>query len=151
MKKFFLLGLYCLFSSSLFAADGVITVKSKFKVAHTVDRLKAIITKKDMTVFSSVDHAKNAKKANIDLPATELIIFGDPKTGAPLMLCARSMALDLPQKMLVWKDRSGQVWLSYNDPVYLADRHKLEEHCRKSLKKIAEALAGFAKVAGGMQ
>jgi len=138
------------FSSQLFAADGVVTVKSKFKVAHTVDRLKSVVTKKGMKVIAHVKHSKAAKNANIDMPPTELVIFGNPKVGAPLMECARSIAIDLPQKMLVWQDRSGQVWLSYNDPVYIADRHQLGDHCRKSLKKIAGALGKFSKAAGGM-
>jgi len=155
MKSIFALGLCILFSSQLYAAgtttaNGVISVKSKFKVPHTVDRLKTIIAKKGMKVMGYVDHANAAKNVGIDLPATELVIFGNPKIGSPLMLCARTFALDLPQKMLVWKDRAGQVWLSYNDPTYIADRHHLEEHCRKSLNKIAGALGKFAKTAGGM-
>lgn len=138
------------FSAQLFAADGVTTLKSKYNVPHTVDRLKAIITKKGMNVFADIDHGKAANKNGIELLPTELIIFGNPKIGSPIMACKRSMAIDFPQKMLVWKDRAGQVWLSYNDPFYLADRHKLPEHCRGNLKKISAVLNKFAKSAGGM-
>ena len=138
-------------SSSLFAADGVVTVKSKYKVAHAVDRLKNIVTKKGMKVFAIVNHAKGAKSVGIDIPPTELVILGNPKVGSPLIHCARSIAIDLPQKMLVWQDRAGQVWMSYNDPVYIADRHAVDKDCRGSLKKIAGALAKFSKAAGGME
>lgn len=147
-----------LFATPLFAGesspmtpDGVVSVKSKFKVPHTVDRLKSIVTKKGMKVIAHVNHAKAAKSADIDLPPTELVIFGNPKIGSPMMECARSIAIDLPQKMLVWQDRAGQVWLSYNDPVYIANRHKLGDHCRDSLKKVAGALSKFSKAAGGME
>ena len=150
MKSTFVLAICLLLSTQVFAADGVVTVKSKFKVPHTVDRLKDIVTKKGMKVIAHVNHSKAAKSVGKDIPPTELVIFGNPKVGSPLMECARSIAIDLPQKMLVWQDRAGQVWLSYNDPVYIADRHSLNNDCRKSLKKIAGALAKFSKVAGGM-
>ncbi|MDH3327403.1 MAG: DUF302 domain-containing protein [Gammaproteobacteria bacterium] len=151
MKSIFALSLCILFSAPLFAVDGVITVKSKFKVAHTVDRLKAVVTKKGMKVIADVDHAKAAKSIGKRIPPTELVIFGNPKIGAPMMECARSIAIDLPQKMLIWEDRAGQVWMSYNDPAYIANRHKLDKHCRGALKKVARTLANLSKAAGGME
>ncbi len=149
MKFLLILSICFLFSSHVFAADGVITVKSKFTALHTVDRLNTIITKKGLTVFANVDHEKGAKEVKIEMLPTHLVIFGNPKIGSPLMTCARSLAVDLPQKMLVWQDRAGQVWLSYNDPVYIADRHSLNKDCRQSLKKISNVLASLAKAAGG--
>lgn len=137
--------------SSPLKAEGVVTVKSKFSVIHTVDRLKTILTKKGMTIFAEVNHAKGAKSVGIDIPPTQLIIFGNPKVGAPLVSCSRSIAIDLPQKMLIWQDRAKQVWLSYNDPVYIADRHSVSRDCRKSLGKIAGALAAFSTMAGGIE
>lgn len=138
-----------LFSSHAFAAEGVISVKSKFSAIHTVDRLTTALKRKGMIIFADVDHTKNAKGVGIEIPPTELIIFGNPKIGSPLISCARSIALDLPQKMLVWQDRARQVWISYNDPVYIADRHSVNKDCRHSLTKIAGALASFSEIAGG--
>ncbi len=76
----------------------------------------------------------------------ELLIFGNPKVGAPLMQCSQTVAIDLPQKALIWQDESGQVWLSYNDPVYLATRHEIDD-CKAVLDKVKTALKNFAKAA----
>lgn len=133
------------------SANGVVTVKSQYKFAHTIDRFKTIVEKKGMKIIAQINHSKGANKVGIKLPPTQLMVFGNPKVGAPLMECARGIAIDLPQKMLIWEDRAKQVWLSYNDPAYIADRHNLEPHCRKSLKKIAGALSKFSKVAGGAE
>ena len=79
-----------------------------------------------MTVFTRVDHAAGAKKVDMSLEPTELVIFGNPKMGTALMKCGHSVAIDLPLKALIWEDGDGQTWLGYNDPAYLATRHKLE-------------------------
>jgi uncharacterized protein (DUF302 family) len=140
----FILG--CLFISSALAADGMIDVKSAHSVAVTADRLESILASKGMTVFKRIDHAAGAQKAGETLPPTELVIFGNPKVGTPLMLCSRSIAIDLPQKALIWEDDSGVVWLSYNDPQYLASRHSTQG-CDEVLKKVAGALSKFANKA----
>ena len=150
MKKYFAILAAGLFFNTTFAADadGVVNVKSKFSVTHTADRFIGIAKKKGMSIMAHVKHSKGAKSVGIDIKPTELIIFGNPKVGSPLMACKRSIAIDLPQKMLVWEDLAGQVWLTYNDPVYIANRHKVSEDCRGGLKKIAGALDKLSHKAG---
>lgn len=150
MKKYLAILAVGLFCHATYAADadGVVNVKSKFSVTHTADRFIGIAKKKGMSIMAHVKHSKGAKNVGIDIKPTELIIFGNPKVGSPLMACKRSIAIDLPQKMLVWEDLAGQVWLTYNDPVYIADRHKLSNECRGGLKKIANALDKLSHKAG---
>jgi uncharacterized protein (DUF302 family) len=128
------------------AGDGMITLESPHDVQTTADRLVKTLKKKGMTVFDRIDHAEGAEKAGLDLAPTVLVIFGNPKVGTPLMHCARSVAIDLPQKALIWEDAAGVVWFSYNDPQYLADRHGIDG-CEKVLKKIEGALGKFAEAA----
>ena len=128
------------------AQNGLISVKSAYDVAETIDKLQAALESKGMTIMARVNHARGAEKAGLELPPTELLIFGNPKVGTPLMQCQRSVAIDLPQKALAWEDAEGQVWLSYNDPEYLNQRHGLSE-CAEVLKKVSGALANFAKAA----
>ena len=130
----------------LYAGDGMITVKSAFPVKETADRLEAAIAEKGMTVFNRIDHARGAKNAGVPLLPTELLIFGNPKVGAPLMQCDRSVGIDLPMKALIWEDEAGNVWYSYNSPEFLASRHNLSD-CRAVLEKVQTALANFARAA----
>lgn len=133
-------------ASSAFAAEGVVTVKSNHAVADTADRLESILKEKGMTVFARIDHAGGATSVGRNLRPTELVIFGNPRVGTPLMSCRQTVGLDLPQKALIWEDQEGDVWLSYNDPMYLARRHDLEG-CESVLSKVAGALSNFAKAA----
>lgn len=128
------------------AADGMVSVRSSFNVKKTADRLEKILQEKGMTPFNRIRHSAAAKKVGIDLRDTELIIFGNPKVGSLLMKCRQSVALDLPQKALVWQDDKDQVWLSYNDPGYLEKRHELAG-CQDVLSKIEKALADIAQSA----
>lgn len=128
------------------AADGLIVVKSSHSVAATADRLEAVLAEKGMTVMARIDHAANAESVGASLRPTELVIFGNPKVGTPLMQCSQSVAADLPQKALVWQDADGQVWLGYNDPAYLKTRHGIEG-CDPVLDKVTKALAAFASAA----
>lgn len=148
MKNFFVLITISLFYSATYAADGIVNVKSNFSVSHTADRFVGIAKKKGMSVMAHIKHSEGAKKVGVDIKPTELVIFGNPKIGAPLIACQRSIGIDLPQKMLVWEDDSGQVWLTYNDPVYIADRHQIKEECRGGLKKVAGALDKLSHKAG---
>ena len=125
---------------------GIVHVKSSYDVGNTADKLEAVLKNKGMTVFARIDHALGAEKVGKNLRDTQLVIFGNPKVGTPLMQCAQSVALDLPQKALIWQDEQGQVWLSYNDPSYLAQRHNIQG-CDAVLKKVSGALAKFAKAA----
>lgn len=144
MRKFFLAFiLSILFTSSVFATEGMISVKSEHTVAVTADRLEKILLSKGMTVFKRIDHAAGAQKVGKTLRPTELVIFGNPKVGTALMLCSQSVAIDLPLKALIWQDEAGQVWFSYNDPAYLALRHNIQG-CDAVLKKVAGALGKFA-------
>jgi len=151
MRKLFLTLLFSsLFTASAFATEGMISVKSAHSVAVTADRLEKILGSKGMTVFKRINHAAGAQKVGKTLRPTELVIFGNPKVGTPLMLCSHSVAIDLPQKALIWQDEAGQVWFSYNDPQYLALRHNIQG-CDEVLKKVAGALGNFAKKASAAE
>lgn len=134
------------FSSVAIAENGLISIKSSYGVTATADRLEKNLKTKGMTVFIRIDHAEGASKVGRKLRLTELIIFGNPKVGTPLMQCHQSVAIDLPQKALIWEDEKEQVWLSYNDPRYLAKRHNIKK-CDEVLNKIANVLSNFAKAA----
>jgi uncharacterized protein (DUF302 family) len=147
MFKLLLSVISILFFSTLAIADnGLVSVKSSHDVKVTADRLEKNLAMKGMTVFARINHAEGAQKVGKQLRPPELIIFGNPKVGAPLMKCGQSIAIDLPQKALVWEDEGGQVWLSYNDPKYLAKRHGIKG-CDEVIKKIENALGNFAKMA----
>jgi len=108
------------------AADkGIVSIPSNHSVDETVDRLKNILQSKGVTLFAVIDHGGEAEKVGMKMPPTKLLIFGSPKAGTPLLLAAPSIAIDLPLKILVWQDAQGKVWLSYNSPEYLKDRHGL--------------------------
>ena len=126
--------------------NGIITIKSIHSVSVTIDKLEAVLNKKGMTIFKRVDHTAGAQKAGLQLRPTELLIFGNPKVGTPLMLCSQTAALDLPQKALVYEDEKGQVWLAYNDPAYMAKRHNIKD-CDAAVQKVTNALAKFASIA----
>ena len=146
MKKLLPL-LFLLFVTGIAQANnGLISVKSAHDVKTTADRLETVLKKKGMTVFNRIDHAKGAKSVGNDLRPTELVIFGNPKIGSVLMQCAQTIAIDLPQKALIWQDGGGQVWLSYNEPTELAKRHRLPG-CEKVIQKVTGALGNFAKAA----
>lgn len=133
-------------ASPILAAEGVVQVKSAHPVQETADRLVSALEAKGMRVFLRVDHAAGAKQTGGTLRPTELLIFGNPEVGTPLMSCRQTIGLDLPQKALVWQDQQGAVWLSYNEPAYLARRHDLQG-CEAVLEKVAAALSGFARAA----
>ncbi len=131
---------------SVYAGEGLIKVKSAHSVDDTANKLESVLKSKGMNVFGRVNHAAGAEKAGLELKPTEVVIFGNPKVGTPLMQCTRTVAIDLPQKALVWEDDDGQVWLAYNDPAYLAQRHGIEG-CDEVLKKVSGALGKFAAAA----
>ncbi len=127
-------------------SNGIIKIKSHYSVNETINRLEKILHRKGMTIFIRINHSAGAKKAGIKLRPTELLIFGNPKVGTPLMLCSQTAALDLPQKALSYKDKKGQVWLVYNDPAYMAKRDNIRG-CKKPLDKITAALKKFTRLA----
>ena len=148
MRKFLLaVTLTCLAAANANAAgEGMISVKSAHSVADTADRLENILKSKGMKVMNRIDHSAGAAGAGMTLRPTQLLIFGNPKVGTPLMLCSQSIAIDLPQKALIWEDAAGQVWLSYNDPAFLRLRHGTQG-CDQVLDKVAGALGNFAAAA----
>jgi len=128
------------------AADGVINVPSTFSVEETADRMESIVKEKGMTLFKRIKHSEGAGKVGIELRETELIIFGNPKVGSPLMQCQQSVAIDLPQKALIWEDDKAKTWISYNDPRYLEKRHNISG-CEEVISKIEKALDAITKSA----
>ena len=147
MKKAILATLlFLLISIPVAAADGVVDVQSTFTLEETADRMVNILNKKGMTIFNRIKHSESAAKIGIKLRNTELLIFGNPKVGSPLMECQQSVAIDLPQKALIWEDANAKVWISYNDPRYLEKRHNISG-CEAAIAKIEKALAGIAKSA----
>ena len=131
---------------SVMAAEGMVTVKSSHSARATADKLESVLKDKGMTVMNRINHTQGAEKAGLELRPTEVVIFGNPRVGTPLMQCAQSVAIDLPQKALIWEDSDGTVWLGYNDPEYLKQRHSIEG-CDEVIGKVKGALAGFAKAA----
>jgi len=136
-----------LMAVSLFAsaADGLVSLKSPHSVQATTDRLEAIVEDKGLNVFARIDHAAGAEKVGQSLRPTQLLIFGNPKGGTPFMQCAQSVGIDLPLKALVWEDEAGQVWLGYNAPSYIAERHGAGD-CAV-VPKLSKALEGMTKAA----
>ncbi|MGV3628432.1 MAG: DUF302 domain-containing protein [Betaproteobacteria bacterium] len=127
------------------AADGLVAVKSPHSVKDTLDRLELAAKGRGLNVFLRVDHASGAQKIGKTLRPTELLVFGNPQGGTPLMECAQTAGIDLPLKALAWQDAAGQVWLGYNDPRFLAARHAAGD-CAvvPNLGKAIEALAAEA-------
>lgn len=151
MRKFLIIAaLAALLGANAHASEGMITLKSAHSVKETTDRLDRILRDKGMTVMKRIDHAAGAASVGNKLRPTELLIFGNPKIGTPLMQCNPHIAIDLPQKALIWEDASGQVWLAYNDPKFLALRHDLRG-CEEILGKVANALGNFAAAATAVQ
>jgi uncharacterized protein (DUF302 family) len=107
-------------------ADGLITIPSGNTVKATLDRLESEVEARGITVFARIDHSAGASEAGLALRPTELLIFGNAITGTPLMQATQTIGIDLPLKALAWEDASGRVWLSYNDPGWLARRHGLD-------------------------
>lgn len=119
---------------------GIVDRPSNHSVNETVERLKNILQAKGVTLFALVDHSGEAEKVGMKMRPTKLLIFGNPKSGTPVMLAAPSVAIDLPLKILVWEDGSGKVWVSYNSPEYLKERHGLPEELLQNIG-VAETLA----------
>jgi len=126
------------------AAEGLVVVKSPHGAKATMDKLEEVVKQRGLNVFARIDHAAGAAKIGKSLRPTEVLIFGNPQGGTPFMECAQSVGIDLPLKALVWEDASAQVWLGYNDPAFLAQRHAVAqcpvvENLRKALSGLAEA------------
>src|SRR5208337_2397176 len=129
----------------------LITVASNRQPNETMDRLAAAISAHGMAILARIDHTAAAAGAGFDLRPTEVLIFGNPRAGTPLMQAAQTMGIDLPLKALVWQDEQGRTWLSYNDPQWLARRHGATVGTDRILSAMAEVLAALASFATGPQ
>ncbi|MEL7082887.1 MAG: DUF302 domain-containing protein [Cyanobacteria bacterium P01_A01_bin.3] len=134
-------GSVTLLADRVLAQTGLITVDSPYTVEETVARLEAVVAEKELTLFGIVDHAAGAASVDAELPPTQVVIFGNPAAGTPLMQCAPTVAIDLPLKALIW-EVDGQTQLAYNDMSFLQERHEIEG-CDEVLSKIAAALNGI--------
>jgi uncharacterized protein (DUF302 family) len=128
------------------AAQGLTTIKSSHGPQDTMNRLEAAVKAKGMTVFARIDHSAGASAVGLSLNPTEVLIFGNAKGGTPLMQSAQTIGIDLPLKALVWQDASGDAWLSYNDPTWLAKRHGLSG-TEAPIGNLTAALDAVAKAA----
>ena len=147
MKLIIMLLVCATFSAQAVSAeDGLVHVKSAHDVKTTADRLEKVLEAKGMRLFNRIDHAAGARSVGRQLRPTELVIFGNPKVGSPLMACQQTVGIDLPQKALIWQDEAGQAWFSYNRPAYLQSRHQVEG-CDDVIAKVSKALGNFAKAA----
>jgi len=122
---------------------GLVDLPSKHSVDETVEQLKGILQSKGVTLFAMIDHSAEAAKAGLKMRPTKLLIFGNPKSGTPVMLAAPSSAIDLPLKILIWEDAQGKVWVAYNSPAYLRERHDFPPELVQNIA-VVEALAKVA-------
>lgn len=127
-------------------SNGLVTVDSPYSVEETASRLQTTMEDRGLTVMTTINHAANAENVGMELRPTQLIIFGNPNLGTQLMQSSQSVAIDLPQKFLVWEDADGQVHMTYNDPQYLAQRHSITDR-DDVLTTISDALSGLAEAA----
>lgn len=130
------------------AADGIATLRSEHSVKVTLDRLASALEGKGIRVMARIDHAAGAKAAGLDLRPTELLVFGNPKLGTPLMQANRQIGLGLPMKVLAWEDEQGQVHLAYTKPAALAAQYGVSGK-DEILAKMSKALENFTKAAAG--
>jgi uncharacterized protein (DUF302 family) len=128
------------------AQGGLVSVKSSHDVTATAERLENALQAKGLTLFSRIDYAANAENIGQTLKPTLLVIFGDPSLATPLIQRSRSIGIDLPMKVLIWEDRDGQVWFTYNAPDYLARRHGITE-MGDIIQKMQQVLSDLAMAA----
>ena len=131
-------------------AEGLVTKRSRFDPEETMRRLEAEVRAKGMTVFARIDHAAGAAAVALPLRPTDLLIFGAAKGGTPLMQAAQTIGIDLPLKALVWQDEDGTTFVSYNDPIWLAQRHGLGVAVTPVVEAMASALDAIVASAAGM-
>ena len=127
--------------------NGLITLRSRHAPGETMSRFEAEVKAKGLTIFARIDHAAGAAAVGLPLRPTELLLFGNAKGGTPLMQAVQTIGIDLPLKVLVWQDASGDTWLSYNDPSWLAKRHGLAHEAETPVQALAAALDALARTA----
>ncbi len=124
-------------------SNGILSKPSNHSVDETLEKLKRVLQAKGVNVFAIVDHSGEAEKVGLKMRPTKLVIFGNPKAGTPLMLAAPTTAIDLPLKILIWEDSQGKVWVSYNSPAYLQQRHGFPQELLQNVA-VVETLAANA-------
>lgn len=129
--------------------NGLISVRSKYDAVETARRFRDAAEKAGLTIFSEIDHGQNAVTAGLALGPTLLLIFGNPRGGTPLMQLSRTAAIDLPFKALVWQDDDGVTWLTYNDPQWLAERHKIDSNANAAIHAIDAGMKVLSSAATG--
>jgi uncharacterized protein (DUF302 family) len=127
--------------------NALVTVPSQFPAGETMQRLVAAVTARGMTVFARIDHADGAAKVGMTLRPTELLIFGHPKGGTPLMQSRQTAGIDLPLKALAWQDADGKNWLTLNSAAWLAQRHELSDETAAAVKAMDQAMTAIAQEA----
>lgn len=120
--------------------NGMVHLSSSFSVSETLKKLDSVLQSRGLVVFARIDHSGEAEKVGIKMHPTQLIIFGSPKGGTPLMVASPTLAIDLPLKALVWEDAGGKVWLSYNTAEYLKERHNIPDDLMKNIAVIGPLL-----------
>lgn len=125
-------------------SNSVVRIRSAHDVARTVERLVALLAARGLRVFADIDFARDAGAAGLTLRPERLVIFGNPKSGTPLLAAAPTVGLDLPLKALVWEDADGATWLAYNDPAYIVRRHAVPDELERNIQGAAALLAEAA-------
>ncbi len=133
------------------AADGLTTIRSSHGPKDTMNRLEAEANARGMTIFARFDHAAGATAAGLSLSPTEVLIFGNAKAGTPLMQSVQTIGIDLPLKALVWQDASGDTWVSYNDPAWLAKRHGASSAADAVVSNMSTVLEAVSRAATTLQ
>lgn len=146
MQKLFVLIVALFVVTTTSADDGLINKKSQFSTDETLDRLEAVLEKKGITVFARISHTRGAEGVGIELRPTELLIFGNPKLGSHFFTSRQTAGIDLPMKALAWEDADGQVWLTYNAPHYIAERHGIDNR-EAIVQKMTGALDSLTNAA----
>lgn len=125
--------------------NGIVQIISKYSFEDTFERLKTVVQSKGLTIFCIINFSEDAKRAGLNMNPTRMLIFGNPKTGTPLMVAAPTVALDFPLKILVFQDGIGKVWVSYNSPQYLTERHHIPDNLLKNIVGIVAIAEAAAK------
>jgi uncharacterized protein (DUF302 family) len=146
--RIFAAALLLLLSATSALSEKLVALESKYDVKETLDRLAAELDKRGIKVAARIDHAAGAKAVGMELPPTEVLMFGNPRLGTPLMQSAPAIGIDLPMKVLAWQDKAGKVWIGYTAPETLKARHDISDR-DEVFRLMAAALDGLAKSASG--
>jgi uncharacterized protein (DUF302 family) len=120
--------------------NGMVHLSSPRSLQETLQRLDSILQSRGLTVFARVDHSGEAEKVGMKMHPTQLVMFGSPKAGTPVMVASPTLAIDLPLKALIWEDAGGKVWVSYNSAEYLKQRHNIPDELVKNIAVIGPLL-----------